>query len=58
MTCSRSGCRAARGTHHVDLADRGHEIPSGIWRIDTLRLLFPGKPYSIALSWATPPDPS
>lgn len=45
-------------THHVDLADRNHEIPSGVWRIDTLRLLFPGRPFSIALSWATPPDPS
>lgn len=45
-------------THHVDLADRNNEIEAGVWRIDTLRLLFPGKPYSIALSWATPQDPS
>lgn len=33
--------------NYVDLGDRSHVLEPDVWRRDTLRLMVPGKPYSI-----------
>jgi hypothetical protein len=35
----------------IDLADRTHEVAPVPWTLDTLRLMIPGKAYSIMLFW-------
>jgi hypothetical protein len=36
----------------VDLADRSRRVPNDLWRLNTLRLMFPGKAYDIQLYWS------
>jgi predicted RNA-binding protein associated with RNAse of E/G family len=33
--------------NYVDMADRSRVVPPTVWHRDTLRLMFPGKPYSV-----------
>jgi hypothetical protein len=40
----------------VDLADRNRAIPDEAWRLSVLRLMQPGKPYSIWQFWSAPPE--
>lgn len=40
----------------VDLADRSHAIPDEAWRLSVLRIMQPGKPYSIWQFWSAPPE--
>jgi hypothetical protein len=43
-------------TQLVDLADRGRAAVPSVWRRDRLLLMFPGKPYAVALDWTPDPD--
>lgn len=40
----------------IDLADRSRAIPDEPWRLSVLRLMQPGKPYSIWQFWSAPPE--
>ena len=35
----------------IDLADRSNLVEPVAWRLDTVRLMFPGKPYGIFMFW-------
>jgi hypothetical protein len=40
----------------VDLSDRSRAIPDEAWRLSVLRVMQPGKPYSIWQFWSAPPE--
>jgi hypothetical protein len=47
---------AGAPTQLVDLADRNRAPIDTVWRKDTLRLMFPGKPFSVSMEWTPDPD--